>query len=118
MSTIHSISTQQAEHYTWGENCDSWHLLKKDALSVIEEIMPPGSEEVRHYHERAHQFFYVLAGEAVMEVSGEDVKILAGHGLSMPAKTAHKIKNISKEPVRFLVVSQPRSHGDRVVVQD
>jgi len=97
--------------------CDGWHLLKNEALSVIEECMPPGTEEVTHYHEQAQQFFYVLSGEAVMDISGEEVRIYARQGVTMPPKTAHKIKNVAREPVRFLMISQPSSHGDRVVVK-
>jgi hypothetical protein len=46
-----------AEHYVWGGVNDGWHLVKRDDLSVIEERLQPGSREVRHYHERARQFF-------------------------------------------------------------
>ena len=57
--SIYAIGHRNAEHYTWGEDCDGWHLVREPALSVIEESMPPGAQEVRHYHEKAQQFFYV-----------------------------------------------------------
>ena len=44
------ISTSNAEHYRWGDACDGWHLLAGEALSVIEERMPPGTAELRHRH--------------------------------------------------------------------
>ena len=28
--TMSIISINNAEHYTWGEGCDGWHLLKRD----------------------------------------------------------------------------------------
>jgi len=34
-------NTNNAEHYLWGDNCDGWHLLKTDSLSIIQENMPP-----------------------------------------------------------------------------
>jgi mannose-6-phosphate isomerase-like protein (cupin superfamily) len=58
------VSISNAEHYVWGQVCDGWHLLKSDGLSVICERVPPGAGEIAHYHERAHQFFYVLSGRA------------------------------------------------------
>jgi mannose-6-phosphate isomerase-like protein (cupin superfamily) len=67
-----------AEHYTWGSGCDGWHLVKQEGLSVIEERMPPGSAEVMHFHNRTQQFFYILAGEAVMELEGEAVSLARG----------------------------------------
>ena len=48
-----SVSRENAEHYRWGVDCDGWHLVKDRQLSVIEEFMPPGAAEVRHYHERS-----------------------------------------------------------------
>ena len=110
-----SISRQNAEHYLWGGQCDGWHLVKHPALSVIEEQMPPGTAETRHSHKSAQQFFYVLAGEITMEVAGESLLLRTGEGIHIPAETAHRVQNISDRPVRFLVISQPPSHGDRVI---
>ena len=112
------ICREAAEHYTWGQVCDGWHLVKNENLSVIEESMPPGASEVRHCHALAQQFFYVLAGEAIMEVEAEatkkEVVISAGCGLHIRPGIFHRIKNVSSRPVRFLVISQPPSHGDRI----
>ena len=109
-----AVSTSHAEHYTWGGGCDGWHLLRGDDLSVIEERMPPGSREQRHLHRRARQFFYVLAGEAMLEPEGERHPLQAGQGLHVPPGSAHQMCNESGHELHFLVVSAPRSHGDRV----
>jgi len=109
-----SVSRENAQHYRWGDDCDGWHLVKDEQLSVIEEFMPPGSAEIRHHHERAQQFFYVLTGEVLMEVNGENTLIPAGSGIRIPPGTRHQIRNPSSAPVRFLVISQPASHGDRI----
>ncbi len=108
------ISTESAEHYVWGEVCDGWHLVRTPELSVIEERMPPGASEQRHRHEIARQFFYVLAGELTMEVDGVMRILTAGAGLEIAPGQAHQAMNQSAANVRFLVVSQPRSHGDRI----
>ena len=80
-ATPAAVSRESAEHYRWGVDCDGWHLVKDKQLSVIEEFMPPGSAEIRHYHERAQQFFYILTGEVLMEIDGENVLIPAGSGV-------------------------------------
>jgi mannose-6-phosphate isomerase-like protein (cupin superfamily) len=108
------INIEKAEHYTWGKICDGWHLLKSDGLSVIQERVPPGGAEILHFHEQSHQFFFVLAGEATMEIEGELVLIGVQQGLSIPPKMAHRLLNNSREDVSFLVISAPKSHGDRV----
>jgi quercetin dioxygenase-like cupin family protein len=63
MSGFHAIHVHNSEHYTWGEMCDGWHLVKDDRLSVIEEEMPPQAAEHRHFHRQSQQFFYVLDGK-------------------------------------------------------
>ena len=108
------VSRENAEHYRWGVDCDGWHLVKDKNLAVIEELMPPGSAEIRHYHEYAQQFFYILSGEVLMEVNGETRLIPAGSGMRILPGSRHQIRNPSSAAVRFLVISQPPSHGDRV----
>lgn len=107
------FDTSVAEHYAWGDHCDGWHLLATDALSVIEERMPPGTAETAHAHARAHQFFYVLSGRATMELDGGSVDIGPGQGLDVPPGIRHRMTNVSDADLRFLVISSPKSHGDR-----
>jgi hypothetical protein len=47
---IERIDIATAEHYVWGDVCDGWHLVKSPSLSVIQERVPPGGAEVKHYH--------------------------------------------------------------------
>jgi mannose-6-phosphate isomerase-like protein (cupin superfamily) len=113
------VSTSNAEHYTWpsamdAQMCDGWHLHRSATLSVIEERMPPATAEQRHLHQHATQFFYVLAGELIIELDGEDHHLASLTGLTVPAKTPHQIFNRGGEDACFLVISQPPSHGDRV----
>jgi mannose-6-phosphate isomerase-like protein (cupin superfamily) len=109
-------STQNAEHYTWGEHCDGWHLLRSDSLSVIQERMPPGTAEQRHFHERAQQVFFILSGEATFEVGGETLTVAPQESLHVPPGTPHRIANHGATDLHFLVISEPKAHGDRVNV--
>ena len=107
------VNTSNSEHYQWGIKADGWHLLKSDSLSVIEERVPPGESEQRHFHGTAQQFFYVLSGVATLELDGEILRFGAGSGVHVPANAAHQLKNETAADLRFLVISQPKSHGDR-----
>lgn len=108
------ISKESAEHYVWGERCDGWHLVKGSDLSVIHERMPAGTAEVRHYHERSRQFFFVLSGTAVLEVDGVSWELHPHEGMEVPPGVPHQMKNESGAETEFLVISQPTSRGDRV----
>jgi mannose-6-phosphate isomerase-like protein (cupin superfamily) len=110
------ISKATAEHYTWGGGCDGWHLVKTPELSVIHERMPPGSAEVRHAHHAARQFFFALEGTATLEIAGRIVVLHPQQGLEVPPGVPHQMRNESDGPIEFLVISQPPSHGDRVLV--
>ena len=110
------IDTKTAERYRWGEVCDGWHLLKHVALSVIQESVPPGSGEVKHYHSRARQFFYVLSGQATIEFDGQSVSFGAGQGVHVPPLMPHRFVNASVREVVFLVISSPTTAGDRTDV--
>lgn len=103
-----------AEHYVWGSGCDGWHLLKSESLSIIYERMPAGTQEARHFHDKAQQFFFVLEGEATLELDGKEIAIREREGVHVPAGRPHQIFNRSDSDVFFMVISQPPSHGDRV----
>ena len=108
------LNTENTEHYKWGANSDGWHLLKSDSLSVIEENVPPMDREQRHFHANCQQFFYVLSGIATIEISGEVFEVHPNNGIHIPAGKPHQLINNDAKPLRFLVISQPASHGDRV----
>jgi mannose-6-phosphate isomerase-like protein (cupin superfamily) len=111
---MNPVSTANAEHYTWGNSCDGWYLVRAPELHIIEELMPPGTFETRHLHLRARQFFYVLEGELTMEVEREVLVLRTGEGVEIAPGKAHQASNSSAEATRILVTSQPPSHGDRV----
>ena len=108
------VDKQTAPHYSWGRGCDGWHLVQTATLSVIEERMPAGTSEVRHYHEKANQFFYVLRGHLSIEVSGNEFVLSSGQGVHIAAGEPHQVRNQASVDAEFLVVSNPPSHGDRV----
>lgn len=108
------ISADRAEHFAWGQGCDGWRLVQTEKLSVIEERMPMDTWEVAHHHRVAHQFFYVLHGVLTMVVAGKEIKITAGSGLEISPRTVHQARNTSCGDVRFLVISQPPTEGDRI----
>ncbi len=109
---------ENAEHYTWGDGCDGWHLVKRDDLSVIQERVAPGKSEVMHYHEHARQFFYVLKGTATLVFDTGDIVLREREGVEVPPKVPHQLRNDSSEELEFLVVSAPKSHGDRIVIKE
>ena len=114
MATGIKVSRARARHYQWGQGADGWHLLNHPTLSVIEEVMPPGSAETAHWHTQARQFFYVLEGRLVLLLEEARVELGVGEGLHVAPGQVHQARNESGAETRFLVISSPHSHGDRV----
>ena len=114
MSTI--IDKQNAEHYFWGNNCDSWVLADTQGLSVKQESMPSGTLESLHFHSNAQQFFFILRGTATFYVEDSKKIVNEQQGLLISPKTKHYIANETNETLDFLVISQPSTHNDRTPV--
>ncbi len=106
-------NTSNSEHYLWGESCDGWHLLKSDSLSIIQEKMPPNTEEGLHFHSKAQQFFFILKGTATFEVDNEIYSVEEGNGFHVQANEIHRIFNKTTMDLEFILISEPKSHGDR-----
>jgi mannose-6-phosphate isomerase-like protein (cupin superfamily) len=112
------INTSNARHYRWGDDkCDGWSLLERHDLSVIQERVPPGGYEKRHYHQKSTQLFYILRGNAVMEKDGVRYEMKTGDSIVVEPGAQHKFMNVGSADVVFLVISSPESHGDRVEVE-
>jgi len=112
------ISKQNAEHYVWGGDCDGWHLLKMPGVSVIQERVPPGRTEVRHFHQRSHQFFFVLSGEATIEVGTDTIRVKPMESCFVEPNIRHVLRNEGTQDLEFILVSVPPSHGDRIATED
>ena len=108
------VSIENVEHYVWGEVCDGWRLVARDDLSVIQERVPIGAAEVMHYHTKARQFFYILAGRGTMTFEGRTVVLEKGQGIEIGANVKHQFRNESNADVHFLVISVPPTRDDRV----
>jgi mannose-6-phosphate isomerase-like protein (cupin superfamily) len=130
------------KHYVWGEGCDGWNLVDTPELSVKQERMPPHTAEAEHYHRVARQFFFILEGAAVFELSGGylekippgelllmsglrpavrwtalsggRVEVAAREGFEIEPGIKHRILNESEVDLVFVLCSQPSTANDRI----
>jgi mannose-6-phosphate isomerase-like protein (cupin superfamily) len=108
------ISKQNAERYTWGNNCWSWVLNNTATLSVKQERMPAGAKEQLHVHRYASQFFFMLKGVATFYIDNNRVELKDQEGLTIENNQKHFVANEGSEPIEFLVISQPATLNDRI----
>ncbi len=107
------IDKTLAQSYCWGGNCQSYVLADTDGLSVKQELMPPGTREVLHFHSKAQQFFFVLRGEAKFYVDDETIVVNTYQGIHIETGARHYVSNETNMDLEFLVISQPSTANDR-----
>ena len=51
--------------------------------------MLSGTSEVRHFHQQAWQFFFVLSGQATLEIAGDRKVMHVGEGIQLMPGVPH-----------------------------
>ncbi len=97
------------------------HVIKVDYLntenlSIKLEKMPVGSSEELHFHEKAQQFFFILSGKAIFYINDERFEVIEKEGISILPNFKHFIANESLEDLEFLVISNPSTNDDRILI--
>jgi len=80
--------------------------------SLAEATLDPGDATARHYHARSEELYYLLDGEAEMEVEGQTRTVRAGDAILIPAGSWHQIRATGETPLRFLCCCAPPYSDD------
>lgn len=73
----------------------------------VVEIFTVGGATPPNTHQRAHEFFYVLAGEGIARCGGDTRAIAKGDALMLRPGTEHVIENTGKGKLYTLTFMQP-----------
>ena len=92
-------------------------MVNSESLSVIREKMPASTYEQFHYHKKSQQFFYILSGVATFEIDEITLTVEPDNGIHIKPGVKHRILNNGFKDLEFLVISEPRSHGDRFNIE-
>ena len=79
-----------------------------DAFSLVEVVSSRGRATGLHT-DPSHETFYVLEGELLFHVDGEEQRLRAGDTASVPNGVPHAFVVVS-EVARFLVLNTPGTH--------
>ena len=69
--------------------------------------LQPGQSQKPHSHAGADKIYYVLEGEATVQVGEEEQVLVAGRIVLAPSEVVHGVRNASSEPVSLLVFMAP-----------
>ena len=102
----------RAEPFTTTDGSTIRSLLDRSVApvrnhSLAEAGLAPGQATRRHHHRLSEEFYYLLEGEAEMEVDGERAAVRAGDAVLIPPGSWHQIRASPDGPVRLLVTCSP-----------
>jgi len=103
-------------HYRWGDGCYGWNYVDTAALSIKQELMPPDTSEILHYHESAAQFFFILKGRATFTIDGQTSVLKPEQGIEIKPGQKHFVANKESSDLEFILYSTPSTKNDRVDV--
>jgi mannose-6-phosphate isomerase-like protein (cupin superfamily) len=87
-------------------------------LTAIEDRTEPQAGPPLHRHQREDEWFYVLEGQYIFEVDGQQIPAGPGCSLFAPRGTAHTFQNVGDKPGRMLVVMEPAGCDDFFIELD
>lgn len=73
--------------------------------SLAEASLPAGGQTDRHYHKQSEEIYFMLDGQAIMEIDGDDRRVVPGDAILIPPGAWHQISAISD--IRFLCCCAP-----------
>jgi heme-degrading monooxygenase HmoA len=57
-------------------------------------VLQPGEHVVEHFHPYSEEFLFVVNGDLVLEVEGENWTLTAGEGIYVPIGKRHRLRNV------------------------
>jgi mannose-6-phosphate isomerase-like protein (cupin superfamily) len=91
-----------------------WTAAKHQSLA--EAQLPPGGETAEHYHPRAEEIYYFVAGHGRMRLGDGEAEVAAGDAVVIPPGTPHKLWNTGSEPLVLLCCCAPAYEHDDTVM--
>ncbi|MGN6871854.1 MAG: cupin domain-containing protein [Solirubrobacteraceae bacterium] len=77
------------------------------AMTVLENVIPPGQGPPLHLHTNEDEALYVLEGQFCFKLQDDVLVAPAGSFVFIPRGTAHCFQNIAPESSRILVIFTP-----------
>lgn len=75
--------------------------------SLAEALVPPGTRTLLHRHLTSEELYHVTAGEGLLTLGTEKIKVSPGDTALIPPRTPHCIEAIGAQPLRILCCCSP-----------
>lgn len=85
--------------------------------TLAEARLPAGASTTPHFHPRAEEIYYLLEGEARMQIGRVQRDVRAGDAIAIAPGQVHSVTNTGKGVLKFLCCCAPGyEHDDTVIV--
>ena len=87
--------------------------------SLAEARIPAGGATTPHYHPRAEEIYYILAGSGAMRVGNAMRQVGPGDAIAIPPGAPHQLVNTDAQVLTLLCCCAPGyEHDDTVLIED
>jgi mannose-6-phosphate isomerase-like protein (cupin superfamily) len=93
-------------------------LYRSQNMSLAEATVGIGQTTEYHLHRTSEEIYYILEGEGLMEIEGEEEGVSKDRVVIIPPGEKHRITNTGSSSLRFLCHCSPSySDEDTVLVE-
>jgi mannose-6-phosphate isomerase-like protein (cupin superfamily) len=92
----------------------AWTAARNQSLA--EATVGVGEETAEHYHPRAEELYYFVAGAGRLRLGEDEAAVGVGDCVVIPPGTPHKLYNTGAVPLVLLCCCAPAYSGDDTVM--
>ena len=96
-----------SQQFAQSATCKLTNEDSAGACSIFELGSPPKFGPPRHVHHREDEWYYVLAGDFIFEIGGEQHSLSAGGSIWLPRDVAHCWANAGATNGKVILLCQP-----------
>jgi mannose-6-phosphate isomerase len=92
-------------------------LSDADDHKVKRLVVTPGRRLSYQRHAQRSEHWFVVAGEGVVTLDGDEIPVASGKAVDVPVGAAHRIENRGAEPLVFIEVQHGTYFGEDDIVR-
>lgn len=98
----------------WGR----WEVLLDEPTTKVKKItVAPGQRLSYQKHFRRREHWYVVAGEALVTLNGENIRLSVGQAIDIPQEAAHRVANPGTVPLVLIETQTGDYFGEDDIIR-
>lgn len=101
------LDRSEIEAFITKDNSEIREYYHSENISLAEASLKPGQAAEYHLHKTSLEIYYILEGEGLMEIDGENEKVTTDQAIFIPPGSKHRITNTGDGQLRLLCFCYP-----------